>query len=562
MIRSLHIQNYALIESLDITFEDGFSVITGETGAGKSIMLGALGLLLGQRADSKAIRQGTDKCVIEAHFDIQHYHQQPFFDQHEIDYDDDCIFRREVYASGKSRAFINDTPVQLATMKELGDKLIDIHSQHQNLMLNKEGFQLDVLDILANHADQLHSYGALFKTWTDTQKALQHIQEEAERNKADEDYVRFQLTQLQEAHLQADEQEALEQEADVLSHAEDIKSALFKSSQLLDGDERGLLQALRECCSSLQDISKVFPTAQELADRLESSYIELRDIADEIANQEEDVEFNPQRLDEVTERLNTIYTLQKKHRVDSVAELLAIQADYQHRLDSITSSDDQIVEMQKQCDATYKQLIQQAAVLTKNRKKAAEEVEHRMQQRLVLLGMPNVRFKVELEPRQEPDKNGLDGVRFLFCANKNGALQDISSVASGGEIARVMLSLKAMLAGEARLSTIIFDEIDTGVSGEMAARMAAMMEDMAMGGGEDKHQAGRQVISITHLPQIAAKGKVHYKVYKKDNEHETVSHIRRLTPDERVVEIAHMLSGDTLTEAAMQNAKELLRIRS
>ena len=562
MIRSLHIQNYALIESLDITFEDGFSVITGETGAGKSIMLGALGLLLGQRADSKAIRQGTDKCVIEAHFDIQPYHQQPFFDQHEIDYDDDCIFRREVYASGKSRAFINDTPVQLATMKELGDKLIDIHSQHQNLMLNKEGFQLDVLDILANHADQLHSYGALFKTWTDTQKALQHIQEEAERNKADEDYVRFQLTQLQEAHLQADEQEALEQEADVLSHAEDIKSALFKSSQLLDGDERGLLQALRECCSSLQDISKVFPTAQELADRLESSYIELRDIADEIANQEEDVEFNPQRLDEVTERLNTIYTLQKKHRVDSVAELLAIQADYQHRLDSITSSDDQIVEMQKQCDATYKQLIQQAAVLTKNRKKAAEEVEHRMQQRLVLLGMPNVRFKVELEPRQEPDKNGLDGVRFLFCANKNGALQDISSVASGGEIARVMLSLKAMLAGEARLSTIIFDEIDTGVSGEMAARMAAMMEDMAVGGGEDKHQAGRQVISITHLPQIAAKGKVHYKVYKKDNEHETVSHIRRLTPDERVDEIAHMLSGDTLTEAAIQNAKELLKIRS
>ena len=560
MIKSLFIQNYALIESLDISFEGGFSVITGETGAGKSIILGALGLLLGQRADSKAIRKGADKCVIEAHFDIQYYHQQNFFAKHEIDYDDDCILRREVYASGKSRAFINDTPVQLATMKELGDKLIDIHSQHQNLMLNQEGFQLDVLDILANHDKQLRSYAELFRQWTDTKKALQRMTDEAERNKADEDYVRFQLNQLQEANLQADEQEALEQESEMLGHAEEIKSALFSSSQLLDGDERGLLQALKECRSSMQDISKVFPAAQELADRLDSSYIELRDIADEIANQEEAVEFNPQRLDEVTERLNTIYTLEKKHRVDSVAELLAIQADYQQRLNSITSSDDQIAEMQQQCEKQYQLLLQQAAVLTKDRQKAAKEVERRMEQRLVPLGMPNVRFKVELEARQEPDRNGMDGVRFLFCANKNGALQDISAVASGGEIARVMLSLKAMLAGEARLSTIIFDEIDTGVSGEIAARMAGMMEDMAKGGSDDKLQAGRQVISITHLPQIAAKGSVHYKVYKQDNEHETVSHIRRLTQAERVEEIAQMLSGASVTEAALQNARELLKV--
>ena len=561
MIKSLFIQNYALIQSLDIAFEGGFSVITGETGAGKSIILGALGLLLGQRADSKAIRQGADKCVIEAHFDIKHYHQQNFFAKHEIDYDDDCIFRREVYASGKSRAFINDTPVQLATMKELGDKLIDIHSQHQNLMLNKEGFQLDVLDILANHTQQLQLYTELYREWNDAKKALQLLQEEAERNKADEDYVRFQLTQLKEANLQADEQEALEQESEMLSHAEEIKSALFSSAQLLDGEERSLLQALKECRSSMQDICKVFPAAQELADRLDSSFIELRDIADEMANQEEAVEFNPQRLDEVTERLNTIYTLEKKHRVDSVAELLAIQADYQHRLDSITSSDDQIAALQQKCKTKYQLLLQQAAVLTNNRQKAAKEVERRMELRLVPLGMPNVRFKVELETRQEPDKNGMDGVRFLFCANKNGALQDISAVASGGEIARVMLSLKAMLAGEARFSTIIFDEIDTGVSGEIAARMANMMEDMAKGGDEDKLQAGRQVISITHPPQIAAKGWVHYKVYKQDNEQETVSHIRRLTQEERVEELAQMLSGASVTEAALQNARELLKIK-
>ena len=561
MIKRLYIQNYALIEQLDITFEPGFSVITGETGAGKSIMLGALALLLGQRADSRAIRQGATKCVIEAQFDLSAQPLTAIFEQYDLEYDDDCIMRREVYASGKSRAFVNDTPVQLTVMKALGDKLIDIHSQHQNLLLNNEGFLLDVLDMLAHHTDNLQAYSQLFKGWMQSKVDLQHLIDEARRNKADEDYVRFQLSQLQEARLQADEQEVLEQEAEMLSHAEDIKTVLYESAELLDGDERSLLQELKDCRSALQGISKVYPAAGELAERLDSSYIELKDIADELASQEERVEFNPARLEEVNDRLNTIYTLQKKHHVETVGELLDLQADYEQRLNSITSSDDQIQELQKRCDQLYMKLLANAKILTKHRLEAAKLVEQNMQQKLVLLGMPNIRFKVEVTPRKEPDKYGMDSVCFLFSANKSGALQDIASVASGGEIARVMLSLKAMLAGEARFSTIIFDEIDTGVSGEIAARMANMMEQMATGGyDEELLQDGRQVISITHLPQIAAKGKVHYKVYKKDNEHETVSQIRRLTPEERVEELAHMLSGEILSEAALQNARELLKI--
>ena len=560
MIQTLYIQNYALIESLDITFEDGFSVITGETGAGKSIMLGAIGLLLGQRADSKAIRQGASKCVIEAHFDIKGT-TTLFLHEHGLDDGDECILRREVLASGKSRAFINDTPVQLNVMKELGETLIDIHSQHQNLLLNNEGFQLNVLDILADDTRLLKDYKKCFQSWTQAKGELQRMKEEAERNKADEDYVRFQLSQLQEAHLQADEQEALEQEAEMLSHAEDIKSALYQSAQLLDGDERSLLMMLKDCLSSLQGISKVFSVAQELADRLDSSYIELKDIADELATQEEGVEFNPARLEEVTERLNTLYTLQKKHHVDNVAALLEIEADYRHRLDNITSSDDKIAEMERQCETLHGTLMGLGRKLTEVRMKIAKTVEKRMIFSLQRLGMPNVRFQVEVTPKDEPGPKGLDSVSYLFSANKSGALQDISSVASGGEIARVMLSLKEMLSGEARFNTIIFDEIDTGVSGEIASRMADMMENMAKGGDpEEQLQGGRQVISITHLPQIAARGWVHYKVYKKDNEHETVSRIRRLTPDERVEEIAQMLSGDTLSEAAIQNARVLLKV--
>ena len=553
MLRSLYIQNYALIEKLDISFGAGFSVITGETGAGKSIILGAIGLLLGQRAEVKAIRQGASKCVIEARFDISAYGMEPFFEENELEYEEECILRREVYASGKSRAFINDTPASLVQMKELGEQLIDVHSQHQNLLLNKEGFQLNVLDILSHNDEQLSVYQSLYREWKQTQQDLADLIARAEQNKADEDYIRFQLEQLEEANLSAGEQEELEQETDTLSHAEEIKAGLFRVGQLLTSDEGGLLAGLKESLNTMLGLQKVYSPATELAERLESTYIELKDVSQEVSSQEEDVEFNPERLEEVNDRLNLIYTLQQKHRVTTVEELLALTEEYAAKLAAITSYDERIGELTTLCDTLYNKVKKQAAVLTKARTGAAREVEKQMASRLVPLGMPNVRFQVEMGMRKEPGVHGEDTVHFLFSANKNGALQSISSVASGGEIARVMLSIKAMIAGAVKLPTIVFDEIDTGVSGEIADRMADIMQEM---GEQD-----RQVISITHLPQIAARGCAHYKVYKQDNETETNSHIRSLADEERVEEIAHMLSGATLTEAALNNAKALLGIK-
>ena len=553
MLRSLYIQNYALIEKLDISFGAGFSVITGETGAGKSIILGAIGLLLGQRAEVKAIRQGASKCVIEARFDISAYGMEPFFEENELEYEEECILRREVYASGKSRAFINDTPASLVQMKELGEQFIDVHSQHQNLLLNKEGFQLNVLDILSHNDEQLSAYQSLYREWKQAQQDLADLIARAEQNKADEDYIRFQLEQLEEANLSAGEQEELEQETDTLSHAEEIKAGLFRVGQLLTSDEGGLLAGLKESLNTMLGLQKVYSPATELAERLESTYIELKDVSQEVSSQEEDVEFNPDRLEEVNDRLNLIYTLQQKHRVTTVEELLALTDEYAAKLAAITSYDERIGELTILCDTLYNKVKKQAAVLTKARTSAAREVEKQMASRLVPLGMPNVRFQVEMGIRKEPGVHGEDTVNFLFSANKNGALQSISSVASGGEIARVMLSIKAMIAGAVKLPTIVFDEIDTGVSGEIADRMADIMQEM---GEQD-----RQVISITHLPQIAARGCAHYKVYKQDNETETNSHIRRLADEERVEEIAHMLSGATLTEAALNNAKALLGIK-
>ena len=553
MLRSLYIQNYALIEKLDISFGAGFSVITGETGAGKSIILGAIGLLLGQRAEVKAIRQGASKCVIEARFDISAYGMEPFFEENELEYEEECILRREVYASGKSRAFINDTPASLVQMKELGEQLIDVHSQHQNLLLNKEGFQLNVLDILSHNDEQLSTYQSLYREWKQAQQELADLIAHAEQNKADEDYIRFQLEQLEEANLSAGEQEELEQETDMLSHAEEIKAGLFRVGQLLTSDEGGLLAGLKESLNTMLGLQKVYSPATELAERLESTYIELKDVSQEVSSQEEDVEFNPDRLEEVNDRLNLIYTLQQKHRATTVEELLALAEEYAAKLAAITSYDERIGELTTLCDTLYNKVRKQAAVLTKARTGAAREVEKQMASRLVPLGMPNVRFQVEMGIRKEPGVHGEDTVNFLFSANKNGSLQNISSVASGGEIARVMLSIKAMIAGAVKLPTIVFDEIDTGVSGEIADRMADIMQEM---GEQD-----RQVISITHLPQIAARGCAHYKVYKQDNETETNSHIRRLADEERVEEIAHMLSGATLTEAALNNAKVLLGIK-
>ena len=551
MLQSIYIQNYALIDTLDISFTPGFSVITGETGAGKSIILGAIGLLLGQRADIKAIKKGANKCIVEARFNISAYQMEPFFTQRDLEYDpDECIIRRELYASGKSRAFINDTPASLAQMKELGEKLIDVHSQHQNLLLNSEGFQLNVLDILAQDDNELSAYKDIYTEYRNVCKQLADFITQAEQSRKDEDYIRFQLEQLDDANLQEGEQTELEQEAETLNHAEEIKAGLYKVDQIMASEDASLLSATKECMQTLHNIARVYTRAQEWIGRLDSCYIELKDLSHEIAGAQEEVEFNPTRLDYVNERLNLIYSLQQKHHVQTIEELIAVQTDYHEKLNAITSFDDRIAELTAQKETLYDKVIKQAAVLTKLRSQSGKHIERQMQSLLVPLGMPNVRFVVELNPRKEPDSKGMDSVTFLFSAIKNGTLQNVASVASGGEIARVMLSLKAMIAGAVKLPTIIFDEIDTGVSGSIAEKMALIMQEMG--------KQNRQVISITHLPQIAARGITHYKVYKEDTETGTNSHIRRLTDEERVKEIANMLSGATLTEAALNNAKALI----
>ena len=550
MLRSLKIQNYALIEKLDISFNEGFSVITGETGAGKSIILGAIGLLLGQRADIKSIRTGATKCIVEAHFDVASYDMCKLFEDNELEYDDECILRRELLASGKSRAFVNDTPVQLSLMKELGERLIDVHSQHQNLLLNKEDFQMSVLDVLADNDGLMKEYKELYQAWKKAKHDLENLKIQAEQERSDEDYLRFQLEQLESAAFKDGEQEELEQEAEVLSHAEEIKEQLYRLEQLLNGEGMNVLSALKECTAISSLLGKVFSQAGEIYSRLDSAYIELKDLADEIADYEENIEVNPRRLEEVNERLNLLYTLQQKHRVSDVSSLLAIQADFASRLSTITSFDEEIVRLEQLSLELFGKVKKQALLLTNSRKQSGKVMEKHMKERLMPLGMPNVQFVVEIGERKEPCVSGMDTVIFLFSANKNGSLNAISSVASGGEIARVMLSLKALIAKAVKLPTIIFDEIDTGVSGEIADRMADIMLEM----GENE----RQVISITHLPQIASRGKQHYKVYKEDNDMETNSHIRNLNHQERVEEIAHMLSGASLTEAALQNAHVLL----
>lgn len=555
MLQSIFIQNYALIDKLDISFTSGFSVITGETGAGKSIILGAIGLLLGQRADVKAIKKGASKCIVEATFRIANYGMEAFFQENNIEYEpDECILRREVSANGKSRAFINDTPASLAQMKVLGEKLIDVHSQHQNLLLNKEGFQLNILDILAQDETQFSAYQAVYQSYKKIAKELEDFIAQAEKSRQDEDYIRFQLEQLEEAGLKENEQTDLEQEAETLSHAEDIKAGLYKASQLINGEEGGTVSLTKECMQTLQGLTQVYAPAREWMERLNSCYIELKDLAREIDNAEEEVEFNPSRLDFVNERLNLIYSLHQKHHVQTVEELLELTENYRNQLNAITSFDDRIAELEGEKKKLYAEVLKQAGVLTQLRTQSARHIESQMESLLIPLGMPNVRFAVELTARKEPDSKGMDSVTFLFSANKNGTLQNVASIASGGEIARVMLSLKAMIAGAVKLPTIIFDEIDTGVSGSIAEKMALIMQDMG--------RQNRQVISITHLPQIAARGITHYKVYKEDTETGTNSHIRRLSDEERVQEIAHMLSGSTLTEAAVQNARALLGFNS
>ena len=551
MIKQLYIKNFTLIDTLDITFQPGFSVITGETGAGKSIILGAIALLLGQRADQKTIKNGADRCVIEAHFDLSRYPLKDFFTEHEIDYDaDDCILRRELTASGKSRAFINDTPVQLSLMRLLGQQLVDIHSQHQNLLLQEEDFQLNVVDTIANDQKELAQYRQLYQEYLSAKKAVREMQEAITKANDNQDFLRFQLTELNDANLYEGIQEELEQEHETLSHAEEIKSGLFAADQLLSSGEGGIIERLKETSKTLDAIKKVFHDIQDIAERTESCYIELKDIAGEIGSRAEDFDFDPQRLEIIHTTLDQIYSLEKKHHVDSVEQLIAIRDELSQQLDRIDNSEDELRLLKEKETALLNQCQMTAEKLSQLRKKAARKIEKEMLKRLVPLGIPHVRFEVQ-QTAKELSSDGADRITFLFSANTSTPLLPVSEVASGGEIARVMLSLKAMISGAVKLPTIIFDEIDTGVSGKTAEMMAKIMQEM---GASD-----RQVISITHLPQIAALGTTHYKVYKEESPQGTISHMQLLQEEERVQEIAQMLSGSNVTDAAVAHAKELLK---
>ncbi len=552
MLKQLYIKNFTLIDELNISLYPGFSVITGETGAGKSIILGAIGLLLGNRADSKAIKAGRDRCVIEAHFDLSRYGMQKFFDDYDIDYDaDDTIIRRELTAAGKSRAFINDTPVPLTRMRELGEQLVDIHSQHQNLLLQKEDFQLNVVDIIAQDADQLKVYQKEYHAYRKAKELLEELKAEIAKNRENEEFMRFQHKELEDANLQEGEMEQLEQEAETLSHSEDIKTALFEADNALSGENDSILDKLKNATHQLENICDVYPSMADVAGRMQSSYIELKDIAQEISSSVDHVEFDPNRLDTINTRLDKLYTLQQKFHVETVTELIATRDHIAEQLAHIDNGDEDIEEKEKEVAALLAKAEKQATLLTSIRQKSAKAIEKEMKGRLIPLGIPNVRFEIAFAEKPLSG-NGADKVSFLFSANKSTQLQPVSQVASGGEIARVMLSLKAMISGAVKLPTIIFDEIDTGVSGKIAEKMADIMEEMGL--------QNRQVLSITHLPQIAAKGSHHYKVLKEETENGTISHMKELNNQERIEEIAQMLSGSDITQAALANAKELLRI--
>lgn len=551
MLKHLHIENYALIESLDIDLNDGFSVITGETGAGKSILLGAIGLLTGDRADLSAIQSGKQRCILEATFNTEGYDLEAFFQEEDLDFDpSECIIRRELTANGKSRAFINDTPTTINALKRLGNRLIDIHSQHQNLLLGQEDFQLSVLDAVASMPELIQSYSQAFHKWTQAVKALNEAQSSLDESRKDEDYLRFLVTELANFNPQPGEDETLQQQCDMLEHAQDIKSALMLGyGQLSEGDTP-VTDTLRQVRNQLSSIQPYFLQAEELAERIESCRIELQDIAGTLESEGESIDYDPMRLEELQSRLNTLYSLEQKHHVGSSEELTELMKRMKERLDMMDNSDEYIKQLQKEEQECRSLLERISGKLTEKRSMAAKKVEKEVISSLKMLGMPNVRFQVHISATESPTPKGMDKVSFLFSANLGSDMQNISHVASGGETARVMLSLKAILSGAVSLPTIIFDEIDTGVSGHIAESMANIMHKMG--------QQGRQVISITHLPQIAALGQHHYKVWKEDTDKITRSHITYLGQEERITELANMLSGSNVTKEAMNNARALL----
>ena len=552
MLTSLHISNYALIEHLELTLDEGFSVITGETGAGKSIILGALGLLQGNRADVKAIKAGAKKCIVEGEFVADGLGVQQILRDADIDCEDSTvIIRREIAATGKSRTFINDTPATLATLREVSMRLIDIHSQHQNLLLGHETFIIDTIDCVAGQPKVLEAYEKAYTDWQKSEQRLKALREEAARSQGDQEFMRFQLQQLEEADLKSGELEELEEEQQTLAHAEDIKAALYRATGALSNDETDVSASLRQAIEALNDASEYLTNAAELAERLESALIEIDDVSNEVENEAERIEFDPRRLEYVDDRIGTIMTLLRKHHVETVDELIEKTDSLRTSLDAVDNAEEHIAQQEAIVKAARKALVAAAARLTEVRQKAAHEIEAGLTESMHGLGMPHVSICLEFSRRAHPDRSGLDAVRFLFSANKSVAPQDVAQTASGGEIARLMLSLKALIAQKKNMPTIIFDEIDTGVSGTMAERMGQVM------GAICSHA---QVLCITHLPQIAALGDHHYRVYKEENEEGTLSHIIPLSTEERIQEIANMLSGAKITPEALANAKQLLRL--
>lgn len=551
MLSRLLIKNYALIDNLDISFDKGLNIITGETGAGKSILMGALGLVLGNRAEGKQFFNEEKKCVIEGYFSISSYDLKVFFEENDLEYDDETIIRRELSVDGKSRAFVNDSPVNLTILKALGEKLIDIHSQHATLQINTEEFQLLVLDVLAEQEDLLTTYRKELNILRQTERRLKTLKEESRAASAELDYNQFLFEELERLDIKEGEVQSLEEEQQQLENAEEIKRSLVSSSFLLSEGEQNVLSMLKESVQQIQQAARYFSGAEELAQRLQSTYIEIKDIASEIAQQEEAVMLDQQRLDEVSARLSELYSVMKKHRVDSEGELLQIRDNLEQKLQAVLNHDDIMAELEKQLTEQKDKVMTLAKQIHDNRKAVVPQVVDFVQQTLTTVGMPNARLSISLDFQnmEKASPRGFDAVQFLFSANKGQTLQPIHKVASGGELSRVMLAIKSLVAQNSSLPTIIFDEIDTGISGEVALRVGEVMQRLAH---------NMQVIAITHLPQIASKGTSHFKVYKEDKEDKTRSNIVLLKPEERVLEIAQMLSGANPGEAALAHAKTLL----
>lgn len=552
MLNKLYIKNYALIEEVDITFSQKMTIITGETGAGKSILLGALSLILGQRADTGVLHNAKSKCIVEGTFDITSYKLKPFFEKAELDYEPITHIRREITPSGKSRAFINDTPVRLNTLKSLSDQLVNLHAQHQTLHLYDAQYQLFLIDTLARHFTLLNGYKTDYRAYTANCRKCASLEAQNAQLQRDLDYLLFQLSELEEADLDnADEQDALEQELDQLNNAETIKSSLLESVYLLEENEPSIIEQLHTIKAKLAETASYHPLIAELNDRLNSVIIELQDINGELSNLGETAEMDPQRTEIISERLNTIYRLQKKHQVSTVAELIDIQNNLQEQSQSINDLEAEIQALQKMITAQKKQLLKKAQQISANRKKQIPVFEKKVGQMLAKVGMPNARLQPiqKTLPANTFNINGIDDIELLFSANKGSRPAELRKVASGGELSRLMLSIQSLIAANTTLPTLLFDEIDTGISGEVALKVGNVLKKLA---------TNHQVICITHLPQIASKADAHYFVYKKDTANRTLTQVKALSHPERIVEIAKMLSGDKPGQMALANAKELI----